>query len=235
MKNNWPAVALFIAPGLVHLNIHRINPDVRSRFGNFVLMCIWIILSFGILAVRLLILTGFLRMAHLYGRREQKITKSLKAGAYFFRRLLLFIMMYVAAQVVLGLVFMRLMNAQFVHSGLAKLVGLAHVICAVILTFALMKLLLLVPALIIVRDCTILEGVKSVKEYKLFEQKWLVFLFVVYQLCSFLFGPLLPLKGYSGIFIRFYAGTIIKSLLLVIIGLSAVDFVGRLGIQADNE
>jgi hypothetical protein len=183
----------------------------------------------------MMILTGLLRMAHLYGPKEQWITKLLKVGAHFFRRLLLFIMMYVAAQLAIHLVFVKLSNAQFLPSGFKEWMGPIHFLFAIILPFALMKLLLLVPALIIVRDCTVLDAIKSIKDYKLLGAQGLVLLFVAYQLCSFLFGPLLPLKGYSGIFIKFYASKIIKNLLLVITGLSAIEFVGGLGTQTDNE
>jgi hypothetical protein len=234
IKKNWPAVVLFIALILTPHGLQRIIPNIRSRSGAIIFTYVRIILAFGILSVRMIILAGFLRTAHLYGHRKQRITQLLRTGIHFFLRLLLFVMMYVAAQLALHLVFIRLSNAQFVTSDLREYILLTHFLSVIILTFALMKFLLLVPALIIVRDCTLLDGIKSIKKYKLFGARRLVPLFAAYILCSYLLGPLLPFEGISGVFIRHYAGNIIKDLLLITTGLSAVEFVGGLGMQADN-
>lgn len=99
--------------------------------------------------------------------------------------------------------------------------------CNIALTVILMKPLLLVPALIIVRNCRAFEGIKLIWSYKLLRAKELLLFFAIQQAFMFvsIFMPHPKEAGGISYHLTHAGNNFISSLLVIVVTLSAVKFI----------
>lgn len=209
VKKRWPEVAVIVALGILRFLI----PMPTAVAGISILRYLSQLLVIAIAAVMLTARAGFLHTAHLYGDRRQRISTLLQTGKHFFWQLLIFYAMYGILMYGMLRISLLLMRADF------RTVVLCNVI--------LMKPLLLVPALIIVRDCRAFEGIKLIWSYKLLRAKELLLFFAIQQ--AFMLVPIFmpPPKEVGSVFYRSMGAgrNIIGNLLVIVVALSAVRFV----------
>lgn len=209
LRKRWVEVAVIVALGILRFLI----PMPTAVAGISILRYLSQLLVIAIAAVILIARAGFLHTAHLYGDRRQRISTLLQTGKHFFWQLLVFYAMYGILMYGMLRISLLLMRADF------RTVVLCNVI--------LMKPLLLVPALIIVRDCRAFEGIKLIWSYKLLRAKELLLFFAIQQ--AFVLVPIfMPhLKEVGSVFYHSMGAgrNIISSLLVIVVALSAVRFV----------
>ena len=180
LQARWPEVALIIGLStLVELSYSLFGfaePDVTKPFF---LPSILFILSLTVISI--ILSYGFLRTIHLEGAREQTPVDLLKTGKHFFWRMVGFGFIYAGLYFVLSMLIFSITkyftstNTGFIES--AKSAPLLHQLCSTATMLILIKILLFVPALIIVLDCRVANSFKLLSKFKLFQSKELVALF----------------------------------------------------------
>lgn len=218
LRKRWVEVAVIVALGILRWHI----PMLTAVAGISILRYLSQLLVIVIAAVMLIARAGFLHTAHLYGDRRQRISTLLQTGKHFFWQLLVFYAMYKILMSGILLIGLLLMRADFRTVVVGRSV-LFHIALAVIL----MKPLLLVPALIIVRDCRAFEGIKLIWSYKLLRAKELLLFFAIQQAFMFvsIFMPHPKEAGGISYYLTHAGNNIISSLLVIVVALSAVRFV----------
>ena len=223
LKKRWVEVAVIVALGILRWLV----PMVTAVAGISILRYLSQLLVMAIAAVILIARAGFLHTAHLYGDRRQRISTLLQTGKHFFWQLLVFYAMYGILMLLIGLLLVRVSLLYTSPSGLRTFLTWRFALCSIALAVALAKPLLLVPALIIIRNCRAFEGIKLVWSYKLLRAKELLLFFAIQQ--AFMLVPIFmpPPKEAGDISYHLtHAGNnIISSLLVIVVALSAVRFV----------
>lgn len=223
VKKRWPEVAVIVALGILRFLI----PMPTAVAGISILRYLSQLLVIAIAAVILIARAGFLRTAHLYGDRRQRILTLLQTGKHFFWQLLVFYAMYSILQLLLTLLLMRVLRSYTSSSDFPAVVSWISVLCSIAFAVVLAKPLLLVPALIIVRDCRAFEGIKLIWSYKLLRAKELLLFFAIQQAFAFvsIFMPHPKEAGDISYHLTHAGNNIIRSLLVIVVALSAVRFV----------
>ncbi len=140
-----------------------------------------------LMGIILTILTiGFQRTVYLEGDRQQSPMVLLKTGKRFFWRMfglglvwlpVYFILAWLTFSVIKG------SGADFIQS--AQSFPLLYQFCFTVPTLILLKPLLLLPVIIIVWDCKVIESFKHLKNYRIFDAKELLLLFLILTICNF--------------------------------------------------
>ncbi len=221
LKERWIEVGVIVALGLIRVFINRL-PGFPY---NFMPACISQAFFLVLVGVIMIVRAGFLRTAYLYGQERQKISRLVSTGKHFFWRLLIFSLIY--AIILNGFYWgvMGVLRFCIGSSGFPGFTGWASRFCGLTVRIALMKPLLLVPAMIIVHDCGVIEGIKNVWAYKLFRAKGLLIFFAIQQLFKIVwmfgfFGNSKMLR-----YLSLAGNRVIWSLLVIMVSLSAVLFV----------
>jgi len=156
---------------------------------------------------------GFLATAYTEGASPKQPGQLVSVGRLFFWRMLRF-------QIILGIIYIGI---SFVILAIVQSVALGQKDVAV-----LVKPILLVPAVMIVRDRMVLEAFGLLREYRLLEAKALVRAFFVCFATVYLLSSLLSLIEPGGVF--YYAAVgiyaVVSSALIVTLTLGALLFVG---------
>jgi len=172
---------------------------------------------------------GFLATAYTEGASPKQPGQLVSVGRLFFWRMLRF-------QIILGIIYIGI---SFVILAIVQSVALgqkdvsripawiAH-LCSFAALAVLVKPILLVPAVMIVRDRMVLEAFGLLREYRLLEAKALVRAFFVCFATVYLLSSLLSLIEPGGVF--YYAAVgiyaVVSSALIVTLTLGALLFVG---------
>jgi len=173
---------------------------------------------------------GFLATAYSEGAGPQQPARLVGVGRLFFWRMLRF--QIVLGVIYIGVSFVILVIVQSVVLGtedVSKIPDWVAHLCSFAALSVLAKPMLLIPAVMIVRDRMVLEAVGLLKEYRFFEAKDLVWAFfgcfaTVYLLSSLL-GRIKPGGAFYYTAVGIYA--VVSSALIVALNLAAVLFVGR--------
>lgn len=172
---------------------------------------------------------GFLATAYSEGPTPKEPGQLVSAGRLFFWRMLRF-------QIILGIVytgisFVILATVQSVALGREEVLRIPDWIvhlCSFAVLAVLAKPILLMPAVMIVRDRMVLEAFRLLREYRLLEAKALVRAFFICFATVYLLSSLLSLIEPGGAF--YYAAigiyAVVSSALIVAVTLGAVLFVG---------
>lgn len=230
-KHRWPEVTLLIAlqfmiPFLTKIILSE-NKQPNILFAFFVS-----ILSFLVAIASILLKTGFLRTVYLENERPQLLRTLLQEGKPFFWRIVGLGMIYVF---ILLLVFITIANLTN-HPLQEQSSLLRNQLIITTVHLLLIKFFLLLPAVIIVLDCSISSSFKALKFYKLTDAGQLVALFF-FQICLGYLWLLLPIsrnvESTSYVIITMLSA-VVGNFIYLMLGVMAVRFVASSNIVYDN-
>jgi hypothetical protein len=234
LKARWPEAAVIIGLATCRAVLHLLRldlPEERISISSILILAYRMIpLSLYIMAP--LLRFGFLRTACLQGQQRASLWKLLRTGVHFLWRMIVLWALYhlpLLAFAWLSPTFL----ARWASAENGQQLNLwAQQIFHLVFAVALVKLIVLIPALVIVLDCGILESFKLLKRCRILQIKELILLYYAYIAFSSLliFVSLqyeLPRVGQCVLHVSYF---LIGSVLSLIISLTAVRFVGSLGL-----
>lgn len=239
LKARWPEVTLIVglyALAVLSNNLFRAaRPDLTK---TLILLCIPFSLT---LMVLLMILNyGFLRTVHLEGQKRQMPIDLLKIGKHFFWRMVGFGLIYVVPYFVLAwLTFLIIKYFTSIDTGFletAKVAPWLYQLCSIAPMLILIKVVLFIPALIIVLDCGVFESFKFIGKCKLLDSRELVALFCLRMVLPFLwvFLRISYNPETTSQYILRSVPTVIGSVLWLTIAVTAIRFVASLDLVYDG-
>jgi len=234
LKKRWPEAALVIVlqAGLIVL-LEQISSQAQSlEYEPGTLPAhTGVILGVGTALFAIvwqMLYLGFLATACTTRHAPREPIELVKVGRYFFWRMLRF--QIILGIVYIGISFVFLAIVQSMVFGqkdvLSIPVWIAH-LCSFAALAVLVKPMLLVPAVMIVRDRMVLEAFGMLREYKLSQAKGLLRAFFICFGAIFLLSSLQSLTGAAGVYHYVMAGisAIISSTLVLAVTLAAILFV----------
>ena len=240
MKKRWPEVAIIIAiaiipPRLFEMITRSILVKSDASHGIFYTAhYLRTALELVIAAILIVIKAGFFRTAYLHGTENRRVGALFGQGRRFFWRMVVFgiilRLIYVPTQMVISFIIAKCAAPD----NYLIISWWTSTLCMTIISVALMKPVLLVPALIIVRDISLVDAVKSIREYKIFRAKELLILFGIQQGLNFVYLFLMPLRNAAFSQPLWFARGIIGYFLVVAIALSAVRFVAEKALPIES-
>ncbi len=238
LKNRWPEVMLIVLVGLMQFYWLMLAQMVMPNSRFLLLLAkggIWLIL----IALGTTINLGFLRTACLLGETRWHLPGLIETGYKFFWRICGFAGLFVIALLVITWGIFQIVRL-FVFQNNTFLGGdspapeWVRFACFFIGGIVLVKPFLLVPALIITRDCRMFTAFKYFKQIKIRRAKSVLPLFFIFQALPFL---LLTLPAFSlavqYILVGLFSG--VGTLLAVALSLSAIRYVSMLSLKGDYE
>lgn len=139
------------------------------------------LVSLLFLLIQTLLRCGFLRTIYLENSRRQTPLALLRVGAHFLWRMFVISLIYLLPFIIATTVFTRLACTYIGCDKMTSshIVFLFSTLFSAFVSLALIKLILLIPALIIVLDCSVFDSFRLFRRYKLSNAKELVFLYFV--------------------------------------------------------
>jgi len=178
--------------------------------------------------VQMMLHLGFVRTAYLEGDKAQEPMILLKTGSRFFWRLFLFSMAYAGMYLLLGFVIYLIMQQLgFIKAGFLDATSWTRNLCFATSSLILVKLILLPPALIIVRDCGLVAAIRSIGQFKLFSAREPLVWFVSLQVVTYFTAILAPADDTdaSGHYFYTIVFSLLSALITLAISLSTVRFI----------
>lgn len=242
LKARWPEVTLII--GLYALAVLS-NNLFRAARPDLTKTLISLHIPFSLFSLTLMVLSmilnyGFLRTVHLQGQKRQTPMALLKKGGYFFWRMVGFGLICVVPYFVLAwLTFLIIKYFTSIDTSFfqaAKVVPFIYQLCFIAPMLILIKVVLFIPALILVLDCRVFESFKFLRKCKLLDSRELVALFCLRMVLPFLWVFLrIPYNPETtSQYILRIVPTVIGYVLGLIIAVTAVRFVASVGLVYDN-
>ena len=171
---------------------------------------------------------GFLATACTEGAAPKQPGELVGVGRLFFWRILRFQIVLGIAYVGISLMVLAIVQSAALSQKDASGIPawIAH-LCSFVALVVLAKPMLLIPAVIIVRDRMVLEAFGLLKEYKLLEAKALLWAFFVCFATVYLLSSLLSLVKAGSVFYYALVGiyAVVSSALIVAVTLGAVLFI----------
>lgn len=222
MKVRWLEVAVIILlPFLGQLFRKLLSYSVKEQFitpqqyTSLIFTLPYLVLSIVLVFLK----CGFLRTVYLEGDKRQSIPQLFRVGTQFFWRFLGLGCLYMVPFYILILLTTRLVRPlTFLWTSQLSIA---------VLNLVLIKLILLLPAVIIVRDCKVFESFNLLRNYKLLDAKTLIGLYCFRIAFSFLNILLYFITGVTisqNIFFTVAYG-IVSHFLYLMISIMAVRFV----------
>jgi len=233
VKARWPEVTLIV--GLYSLAAFS-NSFFRAARHDLTkaLSSLCLLFSLILIVVSMILNYGFLRTVYLEGRNRQTPMALLKKGKPFFWRMVGFGLIYLIPCFILAwLIFLLIRYFTSIDTGFfetAKVTPWVHQLCFIAPMLILIKVLLFIPALILVLDCGVFESFKFLRKGKLLDSKELVALFCLRMALPFLwiFLQIPYIPETSSQYILKSVPTVIGYVLWLIITVTAVRFVASL-------
>ena len=168
LKARWPEAVLIISLPLLWNLLNRFLIEFRPRLTPTTIFIIQFI-PLLLLLIRTILRCGFLRTVYLEGQKQQKLVVLLRTGIYFLWRMFVLHLIYALPFMLTMIGFSKLIppDATFWF----------YILYPILVNLVLIKLILLIPALIIVLDCRVFDSFKFLRRYKLSNAKELVFLY----------------------------------------------------------
>ena len=161
LRARWVEVAVIVAISLAPNLPGRHYPSLASLTQ---------IISIGAFLLYTIISAGFLRTVHLEHRKQQSISCLMQTGTHFFLRLFGFgIILGLAMTVLLWLLGAVVGRSNFLFDRIGFIA----------IQLVLAKLTLLIPAIIIVTDCSLSESCGLLWKVKLLKAKPLLVVFLI--------------------------------------------------------
>ncbi len=183
---------------------------------------------------------GFLRTVLLGNRQRQTFANLLEVGKRFFWRAVGYGLIYlICFAILIWLTFLVIKNLASVEMGFwetMKSAPLLFLLYSTIPGLILVKVQLLVPAIILVLDCGVFEGFKSLRKWRLLDSKELVALFCLNMALALFWGFVRVSFDTKGVlfYILAIVSSIVSRALWIIIAVTAVRFVGSHGSEEQN-
>ncbi|MDD5064020.1 MAG: hypothetical protein PHQ35_04575 [Phycisphaerae bacterium] len=178
LKVRWPEVVLIIGAGLLIIISSRLLTALRPKSIRTVSLVIPF-LSVLFLLIQTLLRCGFLRTVYLECSKRQSLLVLLRTGMRFLWRMFVLHLIYSLPFMLSFLLLSKLVYKYIIPSNTMSphIVFLFNTLYPVCISLALIKLILLIPALIIVLGCTVFDSFKLFRRYKLSDAKELVLLY----------------------------------------------------------
>ena len=224
LKARWLEATLII--GLMLLPIFGIHSDNRILIS---------IAALGIFSLRIIITAGFLRTVYLEQEKRQSLLDLMQIGKHFFWRLLGFI-------ILLGLVGMLsfgLIGKFNTYTGLNETFPFAQLIGVTFIKLIFAKLIILIPAIIIILDCSLSKGFGLMWKVKLLKARPLLIIFLIQiVVLPYLLFFFPCFRGTQPAITWSYTVSILYSIMLcfltLMVQMMAVRFVSSLGIDCNE-
>ncbi len=174
LKARWPEVILIIGltillPFLSKL-LTKLKPD--SALSLAVLASCF---RLALMVITIVLRLGFLRTVYLEGQKRQSIPVLLRTGIHFLWRMIVLGLLYFIPLLTLTLLSTRLVGKPTTPGETDILHNIFLLV--LVINIILMKFILLLPALVIVLDCRVIESFKFLKKCRLRDAGELIVLF----------------------------------------------------------
>jgi len=243
LKARWPEVTLIV--GLYVLAVLS-NNLFRAARPDLTKTLILLRIPFSLFSLTLMVVStilnyGFLRTVYLEGQKGQTPMALLKKGISFFWRMIGFGLPFAIAYFILSwLIFLIIKYFTSIETGFfetAKVTPWLYQLCFIAPMLILIKVVLFIPALILVLDCGIFESFKFLRKCKLLDSRELVALFCLRTVLPFLWVFLrIPYNPETASqYILRSVPTVIGYVLWLIIAVIAVRFVASQNLVYDEQ
>jgi len=231
LRARWPEAVVIVS---LYALIDAVPRLLRSAATDPRKGTVWYFVPLILLIIATVLKYGFLRTVHLDGRQRQTIPTLYYAGRKFFSRIVGYGLIYsICYCVLIWLAFLAIKHLASIETsllGTMKSSPSLFLLCVTVPTVVLIKIQLLVPAIILVRDCGLFESFKSLRKRKLLDSKALVALFCLSLVLTVIWGLARVRLAPDGILL--YVASSIYAIgtqvLWIIIAVAAVRFVGAL-------
>ena len=229
LKTHWLVAAVIVGLGylpnlLIYVfRIHRISAMLAS------------LVAVGIAIIIAILSAGFLRIVYLEEDKGRSLSELMRIGKHFFLRILVL-------RILCGLavmLFVWLLGKTITATRLNEIFPLANRISLTFVTILLAKLTILIPAIIIVLDCSLAKSFGFMWKVKLLKAKPLLIIFLI-QIVVLPYLLVLSRNFHqagptiSGAYALSLLYSIMLRILALMIQVMAVRFVGGLGIRCDE-
>lgn len=238
LKARWPEVTLIMGLYLlIMLLYYPLFGSVARRLltpDKFALLALP--MSYLLLAISATLRFGFLRTVYLQGNQRSSPLTLLRTGIYFLWRMVILRALY-SIPFLVALLGTRIIAGLVSPESFAQSSFWINQLFFLAFSVFLVKLILLLPALVIVLDCRTFESFKFLKHCRLWEAKELVILFYAHLAFRFLLRFLrlhydIPTASR---YILEIGPLIISCFVNLIIAVMAVRFVASLHLVYDND
>lgn len=237
LKARWPEVTLIV--GLYALAVLS-NNLFRAARADLTKTLVLLYFSLSLIVVSIILNYGFLRTVYLEGQKRQTPMALLKKGRYFFWRMVGVGLIYVIPYFILAwLIFLIIKYFTSIDTGFfetAKVTPWLFQLCSTAALLILIKVVLFIPALILVLDCGVFESFKFLRKCKLLDSRELVALFCLGIALPFLwvFLRISYNPETTSQYILRSVPTVIGYVLWLTIAVTAVRFVASLDLVYGN-
>jgi hypothetical protein len=168
LKARWPEAAFIIGIPLLATLLRKIllNAGVKS---TSIITSATLLVSLLFSLISMLLRLGFLRTIYLEGQKRQTLAALLRTGVHFLWRMFVLGLIYMMLLMLLMIVFSKLVPPEAI--------SWVYMLYPILVNLILIKLMVLIPALIIVLDCKVFDSFRFLRRYKLSNAKELIFLY----------------------------------------------------------
>lgn len=226
LKARWPEATLVIGLGFLPnllSHIFRIHYDHRILIS---------LVGLGIVSLSIVVSAGFLRTIYLEQDKRQSLLDLMRIGKHFFLRILVFSILCGLAAMLFIWLFGKF-NAYMGLNAFAQQIGFTFIR----IIFA--KLIILIPAIIIILDCSLSKSFGFMWKIKLLKAKPLMIIYfiqIVVLPYLLLFFP--NFRGAQSAISWSYTLSLLYSIMLrvliLMVQVMAVRFVSSLGISCEE-
>ena len=214
--------------------LYNLLNQIFRNYSGFKILGQLVTMSIFLLAA--IVSVGFLRTVYLEQDKKRSLFDLMRIGKHFFWRFFVF-------GLLCGLVmmlFVWLIIITITDTGSNATFSLAHRIGFTFITLILAKLILLIPAIIIILDCSLSKSFGLMWKVKLLKAKPLLIIFLI-QIVVLPYLYLLLFPNFRGIqpaitlgYTLFTLYSIILLILALMVQVMAVRFVSSLGIDCNK-
>lgn len=238
LKARWPEATLIIGLNVLLVLSNKLFRIEKAKLTP-ILPLLFFISAATLMIIWILLNSGFLRTAYLEGDKRQPLIVLLKTGMRFFGRMfrlgLLWLLIYFP---LLWLTYSATKPFASIKAGFfdtARSSPLLYQFYFTVPYLILIKPLLLMPAIIIVMDCKVLESFKFLKKCKLLDAKGLLILVLISIILNFSWTILPKLNESLTIsqFLLKIFSPVLMQFIRLMIAVTAVRFVASLNLVYD--
>jgi hypothetical protein len=180
LKARWPEVALIIGISLLAILSNRLTSVVRSKSIPIIGLIIPFVLL-TLMLIRTLLYCGFLRTVYLEDAKRQSPLVLLRIGIHFLWRMIVLSLIYWLLLILPFLIYYSLIykHVKSPQEFTSPQFFWIFTLYPIFINLVFIKLILLIPALVIVSDCRTFESFKFLKFCKLSNAIELVILYCI--------------------------------------------------------
>ncbi len=180
----------------------------------------------------MMLFAGFLSTTLHYSQTPAQPAELLRAGRGFFWRIFRFQLFFSIVHMIFSVVIFAAFGVVGDKKDMPEWV---MNLCSMAAAAVLIKVMLLTPAIIIVRNCRVREALAVLKEYKLFEDGgWIVWLVFGCFFAVFLVSLVIDIGPDAGLAVRVFQAVLI-GLVTLVVALGAVQLVAAKEIGSETE